>query len=176
MSVKSNPLSLAALSIPGLILMFVIVNTIQGRTGIMIALAILIIALFALAAVFAFCLKKHTEARVASDTIHAFLESVPMICTISDKDGNMIDLNREAETMLGIPDTRIFLKNYDTHLKDYLPEFQPDGTSSLEKTATMMKKVLADGHCNFEYTYKHKNGTPVPVEEYLRRITIAIPI
>jgi len=88
-----------------------------------------------------------------------------MIC---DGDGNIMDVNREAEAMFGISDKRIFAeKPYD-----FVPALQPDGSDSARVNVEHMKQTLREGHCRYEWLYQRRDGAPIPTEEIMSRMTL----
>ncbi|MCL2191060.1 MAG: diguanylate cyclase [Treponema sp.] len=98
----------------------------------------------------------------------AILNASPMVCAIYDADGNVVDVNKEVENLLGIPDQKMFV----TDLNRFTPKQQPDGIDSSQKSAEMLRKVLREGSARYEWTYLHSDGSLVPTEEILHRINV----
>ena len=165
---KTAILGIAALSVPGIILMLIIINTMQNQASIIAALSVLIIALFALAAFFAFRLSKQTEVRTTEDVLRIFLNSVPMVCGLYDKNNKCLEINDEAKRMFNTSKQE-YIENFE---QKYLPKLQPDGTDSQEKTLDYYKEAYKKGSLSYEFMYQLADGTPVPVKETLQRITI----
>ena len=110
--------------------------------------------------------RKREEA--VKERMQAVLDSTPMLCAVYDQNGNALEVNKEAEAMFGIPDKQMFIKNHG----DFFPERQPDGSSSAEKNMAALKQAMRDGGSRYEFMYRRKDGTPVPTEEIVSRVTI----
>ena len=102
------------------------------------------------------------------EKMQAMLDSAPMLCAVYDERGEILEVNKEAQTLFDIPDWNIFVEEYG----DFLPPFQPDGSSSAQKSEAMLRQALENGCCRFERMYRRKDGTPIPTEETLSRITV----
>ena len=111
---------------------------------------------------------KHQEIeRNSREKMQAIMDAAPMICTILDKDGNCTELNEEVERMFNT--TKYEYKN---NFEQFVPKFQPDGSPSMQKMNDYTKQALEKGSARYEFMYQLKDGTPVPTEEILKRITI----
>jgi len=106
--------------------------------------------------------------RMVMQRMQAILDSSPLMCLIFDENCNVLETNKEAERLFGIPDKQIFIDNFF----DFSPELQPDGVPSKEKALAMLKKALATGSARYEWIYRLPNGTPIPVEEILERVNV----
>ena len=110
---------------------------------------------------------REEEAREAEESIKIMLDSTPMICFLRDEDGNIIDCNQEALNMFGVAG-KSELRRDAGH---YYPEFQPDGSNSVEKSKERIKTLLDDGVMDsFEWMFKTAAGELLPVETTLVRI------
>ena len=98
----------------------------------------------------------------------AILDSSPLLCILYDEYSNVIEVNKEAEKLFGIPDKQIFANNF----RNFLPKNQPDGSDSFQKSVDTLRKALKDGSCRYEWMYQHSDGSPIPTEEIFHRITI----
>ncbi|MCL2191675.1 MAG: diguanylate cyclase [Treponema sp.] len=98
----------------------------------------------------------------------AILDASPLVCAIYNGDGDIVDVNREVVNMLGIPDQKTFVSNYNR----FLPKSQPDGSDSVAKSMEMLKNAMRDGNARYEWTYMHNDGSMVPTEEIVNRINI----
>jgi len=98
----------------------------------------------------------------------AILDFVPLLCILYDENSNVIEVNKEAEDLFGIPDKQMFIDDF----KSFLPEFQPDGSSSFQKNISTIRQALAEGECRYEWMYQLKDGTPIPTEELFHRIRV----
>ena len=109
------------------------------------------------------------EERAAfEDRMRTILDASPIVSAIFDADGNIVDVNKEVENMLGIPDRQIYLNDFNR----FLPKHQPDGSDSIQKSVEMLQKCIRDGNIRYEWTYLHSDGSQVPTEEIVHRITI----
>ena len=109
------------------------------------------------------------EQRAAfEDRMHAILDASPIVSAIFDGDGNIVDVNKEVENMFGIPDRKMYLNDYNR----FLPKHQPDGSDSVRKSTEMLQRCIRDGSIRYEWTYLHSDGSQVPTEEIVHRITI----
>ena len=102
------------------------------------------------------------------ERMQAILDSSPLVCSLLDENGNILDVNKEAENMFAIQDKQIFA----THYNDFLPDRQADGSTSLQKTVSMFNKAIKEGQCRDEFLYRRRDGTLIPVDEVMHRITI----
>ena len=102
------------------------------------------------------------------EKMQAILDSSPMVCAHYDENGNILEVNKEVENMFGIPDKSVFIKN----LGRFFPKTQPDGSDSIRKNAEMAAKAMREGSVRFEWTYLHSDGSPIPVEEIVHRISV----
>jgi len=110
--------------------------------------------------------QKREEA--VKERMQTILDSAPMLCIVTDENGNVLEVNKEAENLFGIPDRQIFAKNFES----FVPERQPDGSNSLKKSADQVREAIRTGYSRQEFMYRLKDGTPLPTEEIITRITI----
>ena len=109
------------------------------------------------------------EQRAAfEDRMHTILDASPIVSAIFDADGNIVDVNKEVENMFGIPDRQAYLNDYNR----FLPKHQPDGSDSIQKSTEMLRKCIKEGSNRYEWTYLHSDGSQVPTEEIVHRISI----
>jgi len=103
------------------------------------------------------------------ERMQAVLDASPMLCIIADEEGNMMDVNKEAENLLGIQDKMLFITNFER----YVPKNQPDGTDSIDKSTTEIQKAIRTGkQSRYEYIYQRSDGTPLPTEEITTPIDV----
>jgi len=105
---------------------------------------------------------------VVKERMRNILDSSPIVCAVYNEEGKVVDVNREAEHMFGIPDKNIFITDFNR----FLPKHQPDGSDSLRKCDEMLANVFSEGSCRYEWTYLHGDGSLLPVEEIMHRINI----
>jgi len=102
------------------------------------------------------------------EKMHAILDSSPIVCAVYDESGNIVDVNKEAENMFGIPDAQMFITSYNR----FLPKSQPDGSDTISKSLEMLKKAQREGSARYELTYLHSDGSLIPTEEIVQRINL----
>jgi len=110
--------------------------------------------------------RKREEA--VRERMQILLDSSPMFCTLLDEEGNILDVNKEAENLFGIKNRREIIDNY----YGFCPEYQPDGTPTRQKADAEVAKALKTGSARYEWMYRRKDGTPLPTEEIVQRITV----
>jgi len=110
--------------------------------------------------------RKREEA--VKERMKVLLDSSPMFCTLLDEDGNILDVNRQAESLFDIRDRRELIDNY----YGFCPEYQPDGTPTRQRADDEVAKALKTGSARYEWMYRRKDGTPLPTEEIVQRITV----
>jgi len=102
------------------------------------------------------------------ERMQAVLDASPMFCTLLDENGNILDVNRAAESLFDIRDRRELINNY----YGFCPEYQPDGTPTRQKADAEVAKALKTGSARYEWMYRRKDGTPLPTEEIVQRISV----
>jgi len=99
--------------------------------------------------------------------IRMMLDSTPMICILHDENSGVIDCNKEALKIFGVQDKVDFIWRFH----EFFPEFQPDGSRSLDKAALITRKLFEDGAVDsFEWMFTTTGGQPLPAEVTLVRI------
>jgi len=112
--------------------------------------------------------KVRKQEAAVKERMQAVLDASPLLCITVDEEGNLLDVNKEAENLFNIPDRKIFVRDYNR----FVPECQSDGANSIRKTIEMAKETIKTGHCRYEFMYQRKDGTPLPTEENATRITV----
>ncbi|MCL2233689.1 MAG: methyl-accepting chemotaxis protein [Treponema sp.] len=112
--------------------------------------------------------KIRKQEEIVKERMQAILDSSPMFCTLLDEKGNILEVNQEAEHLFDIPDRQILVKNY----YDFCPELQPDGTPTSRKADAEIAKALKTGNTRYDWMYRRRDGTPLPTEETINRITV----
>jgi len=108
------------------------------------------------------------QEEIVKERMQAVMDSAPMVCAIFDENDNVLEVNREVKNLFNIPDEKIYMNQFN----DFLPPFQPDGSNSIKKSSAMMKKTLKEGSVRYEWVYQRLDGTPIPTEEIMNRISI----
>jgi diguanylate cyclase (GGDEF)-like protein/PAS domain S-box-containing protein len=97
----------------------------------------------------------------------AVTEASPIAYVQYDKDRNPLDCNAEALRLFGAPNKRLFLEN---HWNRLMPEFQPDGQSSAERSKRLSEISELGGRTSFEWYYMTFGGETFPTETSLTKI------
>jgi len=100
--------------------------------------------------------------------MQAIIDASPLVCAIYDKDGNPLEVNKEAEHTFGIPDRKIFMNDF----MDFQPEYQPDGSLTAEKLVKSSQEAIRLGSLRHEWMFQLRDGTPIPTEEVLKAVEI----
>ena len=111
-------------------------------------------------------IKKQEEA--VKERMQAIMDSTPLLCALYDEDGTVLEVNKEAERLFDIPDRHIFANNFN----DFTPYRQPDGSITSQKAVDTLRQTLIDGYMRYEFMYQRRDGTPIPTEEIMSRITV----
>ncbi|MDR1622312.1 MAG: response regulator [Synergistaceae bacterium] len=104
---------------------------------------------------------------VANKHVQAMLDAAPLMVSIWDEKGNMLDCNREALRLLGLSKKT----DYTESFYELQPEFQPDGERSIDKAKQLIRAAFETGYRQFEWTYRAMTGELLPVETTLVRIS-----
>ncbi|MDR1728454.1 MAG: response regulator [Acidobacteriota bacterium] len=104
---------------------------------------------------------RNDEARVT-----AILDAAPLVATIRDGDGAMVDCNLEALRLFGLEEKSQFVD----HFLEFLPEFQPDGEVTVAKMQRLFRVAAATGKVRYEWDVRTASGEPLPLETTMVRI------
>ena len=85
------------------------------------------------------------------------------------KDRRFIDCNDKVLKILELGSKEEFV---NTHPSLFSPEFQPDGTDSMEKAEMMLESAEKEGYNRFEWEHRSKTGKIIPVEITLIKQTV----
>jgi PAS domain S-box-containing protein len=94
------------------------------------------------------------------------LDSTPLACSFWGDDGRMIDCNQEALRLFGFSEKNECIERFT----DLNPEFQPDGSRSMEKASSLIRAAMERGLHRYEWMYLTSAGEPLPVETTLVRV------
>ena len=91
------------------------------------------------------------------------MNAAPVICTLWDIRGNLLDYNQEASSILGL--TGKPKSEYITQqLCDMQPEYQPNGKDSHSEMQRIIKEVLETGFQHYEWMVHTATGEPLLLE------------
>ncbi len=102
----------------------------------------------------------------ADERTQTMLDATPLAASFWDADGNMLDCNMEAVRLFGLASKAEYIE----HFYELNPEYQPDGTLTAEKAAAEIAAAFETGYRRFEWEYRMRDGTPLPVETVLVRV------
>ena len=111
---------------------------------------------------------KEAEAKEAEEHVRLMLDSNPMICIMRDENYDILDCNQAALDIFGFSEKADLFRNFNL----LYPEFQPDGSNSLDKLNEMIQRFFNDPSdlYQYEWLYKTAKGEPLPVETTFVRI------
>ena len=112
------------------------------------------------------------QARLRSETLfrQLFEASVDALLVLDAQEGRLIDLNAAALTMFGCADRHVLLGRWPDQAS---PPFQPDGRSSADAAATMLREARERGQHDLEWTYRRLDtGETFPADISLMRLQV----
>ncbi len=98
--------------------------------------------------------------RQADEYTKVMLDQSPLGTLIWNQQGELINCNKAVAVTYGLNTADEFLEKFPK----LFPEFQPDGTSSLEKMQKEIKKVFTDGVAHCQWMGTCIEGKPLPTE------------
>ena len=105
--------------------------------------------------------EREAEAIEAEERVRIMLDSTPMVCILRDDKFRALDCNQEALKIFEVNDKKDLINNFIS----FYPEFQPDGSRSLDLASEITGQMLNNGTVDkYEWTFQTKNGTLFPVE------------
>ncbi len=113
---------------------------------------------------------RHEEAekvREADEHAHLILESMPYACTLLNQNHKVFDCN-DALVKLFHLDSKQQLFDDPFIIS---PQYQPDGSLSVEKSAAYIKRGFEEGRCAFSWMHKTVDGEGIPAESMFVRGT-----
>ncbi|MDR1488976.1 MAG: response regulator [Desulfovibrio sp.] len=106
------------------------------------------------------------QEKQADERTRLMIDATPMICSLWDKNGKILDCNKTALAFFGLRDKKTFIE----HFHRLSPEIQPDGQISAEKMALLLKAALDEGHQRFDWMFRTSRGEPLPTETIMVRV------
>ena len=103
----------------------------------------------------------------AHERTKIMMDATPMCSMLWDRDCNIFDCNEESVKKFGMKDKQEFLRLFFS----LSPEFQSDGKISQEQARLHVNKAFEDGKSVFEWTHQLLDGTPIPFEMTLVRVS-----
>jgi signal transduction histidine kinase/FixJ family two-component response regulator len=96
------------------------------------------------------------------------LDATPLACTLWDRDCNVVDCNEGAAKLFELNGKREYLERF----YELSPEYQEGRQSSTELVRRYVAKAFRDGYCAFEWLHQLVDGTPIPAEVTLVRVSV----
>ncbi|MCL2880500.1 MAG: ATP-binding protein, partial [Treponema sp.] len=111
-------------------------------------------------------LRKMVVGKEAQELTRLMLDSVPIACSIRDRNNRILDFNQEMIRLFGFNGKTDLLN----HVENLSPEFQSDGSLSTERITQHINAVFEKGAQSFDWTYRDTNGGLIPVETILVKV------
>jgi len=106
------------------------------------------------------------EVKEAYRRSQILLDKTPLCCQLWDNNYKKIDCNEEAVRLFGFKDKQDFIER--SH--ELYPEYQPDGSLSVDKAREYVIRAFDDGYISFQWTYLMLDGTTMPADVILMRV------
>jgi signal transduction histidine kinase/CheY-like chemotaxis protein/iron only hydrogenase large subunit-like protein/HPt (histidine-containing phosphotransfer) domain-containing protein len=104
--------------------------------------------------------------READERMRIMLDATPIGAYLWDKTRNLIDCNQEIVRIFNLTNKKECLEKF----YDLMPEYQPDGTLSVDRVMQMVNQAFEEGYMSLEFMHRSLDGNPIPVEVTLVRI------
>jgi len=86
------------------------------------------------------------------------------------KEARFIECNNACANLYGVDGKENLVGKY---VKDFSPEYQPDGSKSSDKVVEMIRIAKENGYNKFDWVHKKADGTEFPVEVSLNPIQLS---
>ncbi|WP_435072577.1 response regulator [Ohessyouella blattaphilus] len=111
--------------------------------------------------------KEANQAQYESEAYaQIMLDSTPLICSIWDEEGKMIDCNIAALDYFGVQKKSEYVERF----LELNPEYQPNGILTTKLAKSYIDNTLQTGYQRFFWQYQTQKGEPLPVETTLIRV------
>jgi PAS domain S-box-containing protein len=104
--------------------------------------------------------------READVRMRVMLDAAPIGTYFWDNEKKLTDCNQETIRIFNLSSKEEFLKNF----YNLLPESQPDGSLSRERSEEYINQAFQDGYLRFECMHQTLDGEPIPAEVTLVRV------
>ncbi|MCL2835097.1 MAG: ATP-binding protein, partial [Treponema sp.] len=95
------------------------------------------------------------------------MDAMPLCTNLWDRNLRPFDCNEEAVKLYNLANKQEFLDRFF----DLSPEYQSDGQLSKGKALMYLQKAFDEGKCVFEWMHQQLDGTPMPAEVTLVRVS-----
>ena len=107
-----------------------------------------------------------TREMEADERTKIMLDATPMLCSLWETDGTLIDCNKETLRVTGCSEGSEFIE----HFFDMLPLCQADGENSREAIFRHNREALQKGNELYEWMSLTRNGEELPVDVTIVRV------
>ena len=102
----------------------------------------------------------------ADERTRLMLETMPFGCSFWNRDGKILDCNPAMLSLLGLPNKKAYIENFDS----FSPEYQPNGEQSAKRSMENIRAAFETGYSRFEWLHQTLSGERIPSEITLVRI------
>lgn len=102
------------------------------------------------------------------ELLHQIIHSTPLCLNVWSEQHENIQCNQQAVSLFGLSSEKEYLDRFF----ELSPAYQPDGQRSSTKAHEKIATAFRDGHCRFEWQHCKLDGTPIPAEITLNRISV----
>ena len=108
----------------------------------------------------------HHDKHEAEKRLRAIFDNIPLACHFRDKNYNILECNQMCVDFFNLRDKQ----EYKERFFDLSPEYQPCGTSSKEKAASVLKEAFETGQAKVEWIHHDGNGKEIYTEVSVVRV------
>jgi PAS domain S-box-containing protein len=101
-----------------------------------------------------------------SKNMQLMLDAMPIVCTLWNKDFELISCNEACGRMFHTSG----IQEFKDRFYELSPERQPDGSVSAEMVAEKIRMAFENGYNRFEWMHNRLSGEPIPAEVTMIRI------
>ena len=108
-----------------------------------------------------------TEQRTALERARIMLNKTPLICNLWTRDMQVFDCNDEAMKLFDMTDKQEYMRRF----LEFTPEFQPNGMRTYDHAVQCHNEAFENGTCVFESTMQKLDGTQIPMDVTLIKVS-----
>jgi len=139
--------------------MLAAIAVMESQMAVMAALSVIMAVLFVVTVFFSLRFADREEKRVSRDMMYTFIDSVPVVSGLVNKEFNIVYCNDRAPQMFGLKSKEEYMERYF----DVMPEYQPDGTRSEDIAYDHIKTAFERGKHRFELMQRNPiTNEPIP--------------
>ncbi len=97
---------------------------------------------------------------LAKERMQLMLDTMPLAAQIWSVDGRLLDTSMEAARLFEFSDKEAYWANFES----MLPEYQPDGSKSIERLQAVLAEAYEKGSSHIEWLHRNNAGQPVPID------------